>query len=82
MNGAHFACPDGGTYRLAADGMSFECSEHGALDQPRQKAVPAAASAAGRLLLDRQGNLALRDATATLSLTPEGLRAVLLIERK
>ncbi len=60
----------------ATDGKTFQCPLHGALDRPTQRAAPADASATARVMRD------LTDVTATLTFLPEGLRAVLVIERK
>ena len=74
--GSYHVCPDGGRYVLAADGKSVVCTVHGSLRDPRQGMAPADDSPTGRLMRD------FADLTAGLTFTPEGLRAVLTIERK
>lgn len=75
LHGFHHACPDGGTYRLEPDG-TLRCDIHGTVRLPRQKEFPEPASAVAR----RMGGF--RDMTAALTFLPEGLRAVVVIERK
>jgi hypothetical protein len=74
--GTYHACPDGGRYVLSADGKSVVCTVHGSPQDPRQTAAPADSSPTARLMRD------FADLTAALTFTPEGLRAVLTIERK
>ncbi len=74
--GTHYACPDGGRYVLSADGKAVRCTVHGSPQDPRQGAAPADDSPTARLMRD------FADLTAALTFTPEGLRAVLTIERK
>ena len=71
LYGCDCACPDGGAYRLAADGKSFTCAVHGSAAHPQQPSQPAA-SVAERLA----------DVSATLTVTPDGLRVVLLLTQK
>src|SRR5262249_8605076 len=47
---AHFFCPEGGHYRLAADGKAMTCSVHGTALAPRQPVAPAEQGTAGKLL--------------------------------
>ena len=74
--GVYHVCPDGGRYVLAADGKSVVCTVHGSPPDPRQAMAPADDSPTARLMRD------FADLTAALTFTPEGLRAVLTIERK
>lgn len=76
MYGGECKCPDGGRYELAPDGLSFRCSVHGGWDEPRQALAPSEYSPAVRALRG------LSEATATLTFTPEGLRAVVVIDRR
>jgi hypothetical protein len=74
--GTYHACPDGGRYVLSADGKTVTCTVHGSPQNPRQGMAPADGSPTARLMRD------FADLTAALTFTPEGLRAVLTIERK
>jgi hypothetical protein len=76
LHAVHFFCPDGGLYTVSPDGKSVSCSVHGGALAPLQPRSPSAASAAGRALRS------LDDATAVLTFLPEGLRAVVVINRK
>jgi len=76
LHAVHFYCPDGGLYTVSPDGKTVSCSVHGTALSPQQPRAPSAASAAGRAMRS------LDDATATLTFLPEGLRAVVLINRK
>jgi hypothetical protein len=76
MYGVDFACPDGGEYVLEADGKTCRCTVHGTLDQPIQANAPAKNSPVGHLMRD------FKDLHATLTILPEGLRAVVVMERK
>ncbi|HJZ89319.1 MAG TPA: DUF1559 domain-containing protein, partial [Gemmataceae bacterium] len=69
-------CPDGGSYTLSADGKRCSCSVHGDEHDPRQPAAPTPESPTGKLMKVFAG---LR---ATLTFHDEGLRAVVVIERK
>ncbi len=69
-------CPDGGTYTLSADGKSCQCSVHGDARDPRQPAAPTEHSASGKLLKMLAG------LSATLTFEEDGLRAVVIVERK
>jgi Protein of unknown function (DUF1559) len=69
-------CPDGGTYTLSADGRRCTCSVHGDPQDPRQLAAPTADSPTGQVLKTFAG---LR---ATLTFHEDGLRAVVVVERK
>jgi hypothetical protein len=72
---AHFFCPDGGQYQLAADGTSVECTLHGSTMAPRQTDQPAAKSEVGRLMRT------FTDMTLTLTFLEDGLHAVVNIAR-
>jgi hypothetical protein len=76
MYGVDFACPDGGRYVLGPDGKGCRCSVHGTLDLPKQPSAPAKNSHVDRLMRD------FKDLHATVTILPEGLRAVVVIERK
>jgi len=69
LYGCKFACPDGGRYTLAEDGRSFSCSVHGSAIEPRQPERPV-------------GPERLGETTATLTLTPEGVRVVVTVGRR
>jgi len=75
LHGAHFFCPEGGRYVVAADGRQVTCSVHGSALAPRQAAAPAQDQSLGKLL----GSFAGLD--ATLTFLEDGLHAVLTIER-
>jgi hypothetical protein len=72
----HFFCPEGGRYVLSPDGKGMTCSMHGSVMAPRQPPAPTQTSALGKQLDNFSGM------TATLTFTPEGLRAVVTIDRK
>jgi hypothetical protein len=74
--GEHLFCPEGGRYIVSADGRSVSCSIHGSVGDPRQPSAPTEASAPTRLLRELAG------ATATLNFMQDGLRAVVVIDRK
>jgi hypothetical protein len=74
--GEHLFCPEGGRYIVSADGRSVVCSIHGSVGDPRQPSAPTDASAPTRLLRELAG------ATATLNFMQDGLRAVVVIDRK
>ncbi len=76
LHAVHFYCPDGGLYTVSTDGKTVTCSVHGSALAPQQPRSPSATSAAGRAMRS------LDDATATLTFLPEGLRAVVRINRK
>jgi hypothetical protein len=61
---------------LARDGKAMTCSVHGSARAPRQAKAPARESAVGRLLSDMTG------LTAALTFRADGLRAVVVIDRK
>jgi hypothetical protein len=73
LYGVHYYCPDGGEYRVAADGKTVECSIHGSAREPRQ--VRAAGEGA-RSLYGTAG------ATASLTFMEDGLHAVVNVKRK
>jgi hypothetical protein len=66
LYGCEFACPDGGRYILAEDGRSFSCTIHGSTAQPQQPERP--------MVGERLG-----DITATLTVTPDGVRVVVIL---
>ena len=74
--GEHLFCPEGGRYTVSGDGRSVTCSIHGSVADPRQPSAPTDASAPGKLLRELAG------ATATLNFMQDGLRAVVVIDRK
>jgi hypothetical protein len=76
LGGVQFFCPEGGHYVLERDGKSMTCSIHGSALAPRQPGVPAENSPLAKQL-QRFGGM-----TATLTFMEEGLRAVVIIERK
>lgn len=73
--GARQFCPEGGSYSSNADG-SVSCEVHGTPAAPRQPAGPVEESSAAKALRT------FRDFTAALTFTPEGLRAVVTIDRR
>ncbi len=76
MYGLQFYCPDDGSYQLSPDGKSVSCSLHGSGLEPRQADAPAKNSNLERLMRD------FADMTATLTFLKDGLRAVVVIDRK
>jgi hypothetical protein len=74
--GARPFCPDSGRYLLADDGKSCRCSVHGTARDPRQPIAPADSSATAKTMRTFAG------LSATLTFEPEGLRAVVIVERK
>jgi hypothetical protein len=60
------ACPDGGRYLLSEDGRSFSCTVHGSATQPQQPERP--------MVGERLG-----DMSATLTLTRDGVRVVVIL---
>jgi hypothetical protein len=72
----HLFCPEGGRYTTSPDGRSVSCSIHGSVLDPRQPSAPTEASAPSKLLRELAG------AAATLNFTQDGLRAVVVIDRK
>ncbi len=76
LAGARFACPEGGTYHVSADGRQVSCSVHGTAADPRQPTAPSDQSPAGRTMRR------LSDLTATLTFMDDGLHAVLVVKRK
>jgi hypothetical protein len=75
-HGVRCRCADGGTYTLEPDGVTWRCSVHGTIADPHQHEAPDERSPFARLMRD------FRDATASVTFLPEGLRAVITIERK
>ena len=76
LAGARFVCPEGGAYRVSADGRQVSCGVHGTAADPRQPAAPSDQSPAGRTMRG------LSDLTATLTFMDDGLHAVLVVKRK
>jgi hypothetical protein len=76
LNATHLFCPEGGRYTASPDGRAVTCSIHGSVMSPRQPSAPTEASAPARLMRELAG------ATATLDFMQDGLRAVVLIDRK
>jgi hypothetical protein len=76
LHQVHFACPAGGHYVLSADGQHMTCSVHGSALEPHQPPASTADSPLGKRL-EQFGGL-----TATLTFMEEGLRAVVVVERK
>jgi hypothetical protein len=76
LHQVHFACPAGGHYVLSADGKHMTCSVHGCALEPHQPTASASDSPL-RKRLEQFGGL-----TATLTFMEEGLRAVVVVERK
>jgi hypothetical protein len=76
MYGVDFKCPDGGRYVLEADGKTCRCSVHGTIEEPTQTTAPGKGSVVERVMRD------FADLHATVTVLPEGLRAVVVIERK
>jgi hypothetical protein len=74
--GARPYCPEGGRYTLSADGRSCRCSVHGDATVPRQPASPGEDSTSGRAMRSFAG------LTATLTFLEDGLRAVVILDRK
>jgi hypothetical protein len=76
MLGARCFCPEGGHYRMTADGKSAACSFHGSALEPRQDQAPTDYSPMTRLLKEFTGM------TVSLTFLDDGLHAVLTIEKK
>lgn len=72
----HHFCPDDGRYVLSPDGKQIMCSAHGTAQSPRQPVAPIESSAQGKLLNS------FSDLTTTLTFLEDGLRAVVVIDRK
>lgn len=68
-------CPDLGRYRLKDDGREVRCSCHGSFNAPMQRIEPDPKSPLARLMAES------RDLAASLTFLPEGLQAVVTIER-
>lgn len=73
---AHFYCPEGGHYHVAADGSRVFCSHHGSVHDPQQKLRLSADSAFGQLIKQ------LHEITLTLTFLEDGLHAVVTIDRQ
>ena len=76
LHGVHYFCPEGGEYKVTADGRKCTCTVHGWDREPRQQAAPLESSPTAKLMRDFAGM------TGTLTFRPDGLQAVLVIERK
>lgn len=76
MYATRFYCPEGGQYTLTPDGLGCTCSIHGSPRDPRQSLAPAEDSELARLM--RQ----FADLTAALTFLEDGLRAVVVIQKK
>ena len=76
IHGLRFQCPEGGAYTLEPDGFTWHSELHGTVAAPEQREVPDLRSPVARLMRE------FRDLTATVTFLPEGLRAVVTIERK
>jgi hypothetical protein len=72
----HFFCPEGGHYVLSPDGKHITCSIHGSALVPCQPLVAPNRDSFSKCL-EQFGGL-----TTTLTFMKEGLRAVVVIERK
>jgi hypothetical protein len=76
IDGVRYRCPQGGTYTLEPDGVTWRSTFCGTLAAPEQRETPAEKSGIATLMRQFQ------DLTATMTFLPEGLRAVVTIERK
>ena len=76
IDGVRYRCPQGGTYALEPDGVMWRSSLCGTLAAPEQREAPAEKSGIATLMRQFQ------DLTATVTFQPEGVRAVVTIERK
>jgi hypothetical protein len=76
IDGVRYRCPQGGTYMLEPDGITWRSVFCGTLASPEQREEPAEKSGIATLMRQFQ------DLTATLAIQPEGVRAVVTIERK
>jgi hypothetical protein len=76
IDGVRYRCPQGGTYTLEPDGVSWRSSFCGTLAAPEQREAPAEKSDIAMLMRRFE------DLTATVTFLPEGLRAVVTIDRK
>ena len=76
-DGVYYACPSGGRYIVGDDhcGLHVHCDMHGCVLDARQPPKPPEASDTGELLSE------LGEISATVQLTPEGLRAVFAVQR-
>jgi hypothetical protein len=69
-------CPDGGHYHLTADGKLVRCTVHGTTYLSKQQLTPNTKAKLGKLSQE------LKQVTAELTFTKEGLHAVLTMDRK
>jgi hypothetical protein len=76
IDGLRYRCPQGGSYSLEPDGISWRSTLCGTLASPEQREAPAEKSGIATLMRQFQ------DLTATVTFLPEGLRAVVTIDRK
>ena len=76
LHGVHYFCPEGGEYKLTPDGKKCTCTVHGWDREPPQQAAPLESSPTAKLMRDFAGM------TGTLTFLPDGLKAVLVIERR
>ena len=74
VHGARAFCTEGGSYEVDDD-LGVRCSVHGTLESPTQAAGPSRNSELGKLLARFSG------LTATITFLPEGLRAVVEVQR-
>ena len=76
IDGVRYRCPQGGAYTLEPDGVTWRSTFCGTLAAPEQREAPAEKSGIATLMRQFQ------DLTATMTFLPEGLRAVVTIDRK
>jgi len=74
--GYHAFCPDGGHYHLTEDGKFVRCTVHGTTFLSKQQLTPNTKAKLGKLSQE------LKQVTAELTFTKEGLHAVLTIDRE
>jgi hypothetical protein len=76
-DGATYACPSGGRYSVEQGqfGPHAVCDLHGHLLDPKQPIAPARQSETGKLLAE------LKSVSVAANLSPEGLRAVISVQR-
>ncbi len=72
--GVHHYCPAGGSYTLRAD-QQCQCSLHGTVEEPTQPSLDDTSGVAQQVLTNFQ------DARFSLTFLPEGLHAVLELDR-
>src|SRR5205085_6880415 len=69
LYGAHFFCPEGGTYLLSPDGKTCRCSVHGTVLDPKQSTEPTEKGSTAALK-------GLSGSSASLTFMKDGLHAV------